>query len=266
LFGDLFNRTPGRGPRRGDDLVAELTISFDDALRGVEATVRLPGAAACSNCGGLGARPGTMPRTCPTCQGLGVVSRSQGGFALSEPCRDCRGKGSIIDDPCPVCHGSGRQERVQRIRVPAGVVDGQRLRVRGRGAPGDRGGPAGDLEVIVHVGSHPVFAREDGSAGTVTIVVPVSYPEAALGAEVRVPTPDGSAVTVRVPAGTSSGRRLRVRGRGAPTAGGGRGDLLVTIDVTVPSKLSPGARKALEDYAAENADDPRAHLNSLLGG
>jgi len=266
LFGDLFSRSPGRGPRRGDDLISELTISFDDALRGIEATVRLPGAAACTTCGGLGSRPGTVPRTCPTCQGLGVVSRSQGGFALSEPCPECRGKGSIIDDPCPVCHGTGRQERVQRIRVPAGVADGQHLRVRGRGGAGERGGPAGDLEVIVHVNPHPVFGREDGAAGTVTIVVPVSYPEAALGADVRVPTPDGSAVTVRVPAGTSSGRRLRVRGRGAPTSGGGHGDLLVTIDVAVPSQLSPAARKALEEYANEHHDDPRAHLNSMLGG
>jgi molecular chaperone DnaJ len=265
LFGDLFSRAPGRGPRRGDDLMAELTISFDDALRGVQASVRLPGAAACANCAGLGTRPGTVPRTCPTCKGLGVVSRSQGGFALSEPCRDCRGKGSIIDDPCPVCHGTGRQERVQRIRVPAGVVDGQRLRVRGRGGAGEVGGPAGDLEVVVHVNPHPVFGREDGAAGTVTIVVPVTYPEAALGAEVRVPTPDGKAVTVRVPPGTSSGRRLRVRGRGAPKAGGGHGDLLVTIEVSVPSKLSAAARKALEDYAAEHNDDPRAHLNPLLG-
>ncbi len=264
LFGDLFTRAPGRSPRRGDDLMAELTISFDDALRGVEATVRLPGAASCANCAGLGTKPGTVPRTCPTCQGLGVVSRSQGGFALSEPCRDCRGKGSIIDEPCPVCHGSGRQERVQRIRVPAGVVDGQKLRVRGRGVPGDRGGPAGDLEVVVHVNPHAVFGREDG--GAVTITVPVTYPEATLGADVRVPTPDGSAVTVRVPPGTSSGRRLRVRGRGAPIAGGGKGDLLVTIEVSVPSKLSPAARKALEEFAAEHADDPRAHLNPLLGG
>jgi molecular chaperone DnaJ len=264
LFGDLFSRAPGRGPRRGDDLMAELTISFDDALRGIEATVRLPGAAACATCAGLGTKPGTVPRTCPTCQGLGVVSRSQGGFALSEPCRDCRGKGSIIDEPCPVCHGSGRQERVQRIRVPAGVVDGQKLRVRGRGGPGDRGGPAGDLEVVVHVNPHAVFGREDG--GAVTITVPVTYPEATLGADVRVPTPDGSAVTVRVPPGTSSGRRLRVRGRGAPVAGGGKGDLLVTIEVSVPSKLTPAARKALEEFAAEHADDPRAHLNPLLGG
>ncbi len=266
LFGDLFSRSPGRGPRRGDDLLSELTIGFDESFRGVEATVRLPGAAACTNCAGLGTRPGTVPRTCPTCQGLGVVSRSQGGFALSEPCRDCRGKGSIIDDPCPVCHGTGRQERVQRIRVPAGVIDGQRLRVRGRGVPGERGGPAGDLEVVVHVTPHPVFGREDGAAGTVTIVVPVTYPEATLGAEVRVPTPDGSAVTVKVPPGTSSGRRLRVRGRGAPTSGGARGDLLVTIDVSVPTKLTPAARKALEDYAQQDAVDPRAHLNTLLGG
>src|ERR1700712_3025429 len=203
LFGDLFSgggRAPGGGPRRGDDLVSELTISFDDALRGVEATVRLPGAASCAHCGGLGARPGTVPRTCPTCQGLGVVSRSQGGFALSEPCRDCRGKGSIIDEPCPVCNGTGRQERVQRIRVPAGVADGQRLRVRGRGAPGERGGPNGDLEGLVHVAPHPLFGREGSN---LTITLPVSYPEAVEGAQVRLPTPDGTPVTLRIPPGTA---------------------------------------------------------------
>ncbi len=272
LFGDLFSgggggRSAGRAPRRGDDLLAELSIGFDDAMSGVEATVHLPGAAACTTCAGLGTKPGTVPRTCPTCQGLGIVSRSQGGFALSEPCRDCRGKGQLIDEPCPVCHGSGRQERVQRIRVPAGVSDGQKLRVRGKGAPGERGGPAGDLEVLVHVAPHAVFGREEG--GAVSITVPVTYAEAALGAQVRVPTPDGSAVTVKIPPGTASGRRLRVRGRGAPTSGGGKGDLLVTVDVVVPATLSESARKALEDYAAQAAaseGDPRAHLNAMIGG
>jgi molecular chaperone DnaJ len=270
LFGDLFSgggRTTGRAPRRGDDLLAELTIGFDDAMSGVEATVHLPGAAACAHCAGLGTKPGTVPRTCPTCQGLGIVSSNQGGFAFSEPCRDCRGKGQIIDEPCPVCHGSGRQERIQRIRVPAGVSDGQKLRVRGKGAPGERGGPAGDLEVLVHVTPHAVFGREEG--GAVSITVPVTYPEAALGAQIKVPTPDGSSVTVKVPAGTASGRKLRVRGRGAPTSGGGKGDLLVTVDVIVPSTLSDAARKALEDYAAEAATsgaDPRAHLNAMIGG
>jgi molecular chaperone DnaJ len=264
LFDSIFSRggSTARGPRRGADLTAELSISFEDALRGIEATVRLPQAAACETCIGTGAAPGTAPRTCPTCQGLGVISTSQGGFALSEPCRDCRGKGQIIDDPCPVCKGTGRRERLQRIRVPAGVADGQRLRVRGRGGAGERGGPPGDLEVLVHVGSHPVFGREGAN---LTLTLPVTFPEAALGAEVRIPTPDGTPVTVRIPPGTSSGKRLRVRGRGMPRSGGERGDLLVTVDVTVPNRLDPAARKALEEYAQHAEADPRSHLTAMLG-
>jgi molecular chaperone DnaJ len=269
LFGGLFGRGSGtstRGPRRGSDLAASLTVSFEDSLGGLEASVRLSDAAACSTCHGLGSKPGTAPRTCPSCQGLGVVSQSQGGFALSAPCRDCQGRGSIIDDPCPDCGGSGRRERVQRIRVPAGVADGQRLRVRGRGGPGERGGPAGDLEVTVHVRSHPVFGR---SGSDLTITLPVSFTEAALGANVAVPTLDGAPVTVKVPAGTPSGQRLRVRGRGVPGTGGARGDLLVSIEVTVPNKLSSAARQAVEELAAampsEGSDDPRAHLRTLLG-
>jgi molecular chaperone DnaJ len=186
-----------------------------------------------------------------------VVSTAQGGFALSEPCRDCRGKGSIIDDPCPVCRGSGRRERLQRIRVPAGVADGQKVRVRGRGGAGERGGPPGDLEVLVHVAPSPLFGREGAN---LTLVLPVTFPEAALGAEIKVPTPDGPPVTVRIPAGTSSGRRLRVRGRGMPTTGGQRGDLLVTVDVAVPKRLSDTAKAALEEYAKRSDDNPRAHL------
>jgi molecular chaperone DnaJ len=259
LFDSIFQRnsSPGRGPRRGNDLAAELSISFEDALRGIEATVRLPGAAACETCIGTGAAPGTAPRTCPTCQGLGVISTSQGGFALSEPCRDCRGKGQLIDNPCPVCRGTGRRERLQRIRVPAGVADGQKLRVRGRGAAGERGGPAGDLEVVVHVAAHPLFGRDGAN---LTVTVPVTFPEAALGAEIKVPTPDGGPVTVRIPAGTAPGRRLRVRGRGMPKGDDARGDLLVTVDVAVPQKVSAAARNAQEEYAKQAAHDPRAHL------
>jgi molecular chaperone DnaJ len=259
LFDSIFQRnaSPGRGPRRGADLSAELSISFEDAMRGLEATVRLPGAAACETCIGTGAAPGTKPRTCPTGQGLGLISTSQGGFALSEPCRDCRGKGQIIDNPCPVCSGTGRRERAQRIRVPAGVADGQKLRVRGRGAPGERGGQPGDLEVVVHVAPHKLFGREGAN---LMLTLPVTFPEAALGAEVKVPTPDGVPVTVRIPAGTSSGRKLRVRGRGMPKAGDARGDLLVTVDVAVPQKLSAAARSALEEFAQQADDDPRGHL------
>jgi molecular chaperone DnaJ len=259
-FFDMFQRSsPGRGPRRGSDIEAEVTVSFEKSLTGLEASVRLPGAATCTTCEGSGARPGTTPRTCPTCRGLGVVSRSQGGFALSEPCRDCLGKGTMIDHPCPDCRGSGRREREQRIRIPPGVSDGQRLRVRGRGTPGERGGPAGDLEVTVHVLRHPVFDREGNN---LTITLPVTITEAALGASVRVPTLDGAPLTVKVPAGTSSGRRLRARGRGVPAAGGGHGDLIVTLEVTVPkpADLSPRARTALLEFAQAHPEDPRALL------
>jgi molecular chaperone DnaJ len=264
LFDNLFQRgSPGRGPRRGSDITAEVTIPFENALLGLEATVRLPGAATCTTCGGIGARPGTAPRTCTNCRGLGVVSRSQGGFALSEPCRECLGKGTIIEHPCVECLGTGRREREQRIRIPAGVNDGQRLRVRGRGVPGERGGSAGDLEVTVHVLAHPVFGREGQN---LTITVPVKFTEAALGASVRVPTLDGAPLTVKVAPGTSSGRRLRVRGRGVPKSGGGHGDMIVTIDVVVPksSELSAKARTALQQLAAEDHSDPRADLLAHL--
>ena len=266
IFDSLFQRSyPGRGPRRGADIEAEVTIPFEKALTGLEATVRIPGAATCISCGGNGARPGTAPRTCPVCRGLGVISRSQGGFALSEPCRDCLGKGSLIDHPCPDCQGTGRREREQRIRIPAGVNDGQRLRVRGRGSPGERGGPPGDLEVTVHVLSHPVFGRDGYN---LTITLPVTITEAALGASVRVPTLDGAPLTLKVPPGTSSGRRLRARGRGVPRPGGGNGDLIVTLDVCVPkpSELSPKARTALLEFAKAHPVDPRESLMAQMEG
>jgi len=265
FFDSFFQRSPGggRGPKRGTDLAAEVTIPFEKSLSGLETSVRLPGAATCASCAGSGARIGTSPRTCPTCRGLGVVSRSQGGFALSEPCRDCLGKGKIVDSPCPDCQGSGRREREQRIRIPAGVSDGQRLRVRGRGTPGERGGPAGDLEVTVHVLSHPVFGRDGAN---LTINLPVTISEAALGASVKVPTLDGAPLTVKVPPGTSPGRRLRVRGRGVPRSGGGSGDLIVSVDVRVPraSELSPRARAALQEFAAAYPTDPRAGLTDRM--
>jgi molecular chaperone DnaJ len=264
-FGDLFQRqSPGRGPKRGVDIEAEVTISFEKSLTGLEATVRIPGAATCATCNGLGSRPGTMPRTCPVCRGLGVISRSQGGFALSEPCRECLGKGQLIDHPCPDCHGSGRREREQRIRIPAGVADGQRLKVRGRGTPGERGGSPGDLEVTVHVQAHPVFGREGPN---LTIALPITFSEATLGASVRVPTLDGAPLTVKVPPGTSSGKRLRAKGRGVPKTGGGNGDLIVTVEVAVPkpADLSPKARTALQEFAQAHPADPREALMAQLG-
>jgi len=259
VLGGMFGGR-SRGPVRGQDVSADVTIDLQSTMAAQEVNVHLPGGAVCDVCHGNGAAPGTSPRTCPTCNGAGMVNTNQGGFAFTSPCTTCRGTGHLVDHPCPGCGGSGRRERIQKIRIPAGVKDGARLRVRGRGTAGTRGGPNGDLEVAVHVAGHPIFGR-DGDA--LTVVVPVSFPEAALGATVRVPTLDGP-VSVKVPAGTTSGRRLRVRDRGFPTRGGGRGSLLATVEVAVPQKLSDKAKEALETFAAETPENPRAHLDALL--
>ena len=256
VFGGLFGggRAPGRGPRRGSDVEAEVTLSFADAVRGATVPLGLTTTGPCSTCGGSGAAPGTTPHTCGTCAGAGVTSRSQGGFAFSEPCRTCRGSGRVVDTPCPGCRGEGRavSGRTLNVRIPAGVTEGQRVRLAGRGGAGERGGPSGDLLVTVHVSPHALFGRKDAH---VTATVPVTFAEAALGAEVRVPTLDGP-VTLKVPPGTTSGRTFRVKGRGVP----GKGDLLVTVEVAVPQRLSDEARAALQAYAAAAPDDPRAGL------
>ncbi len=271
LFGGLFGngRSAGRsrsrstGPTRGADLDAEITLGFDEATRGATLPLQLSGPGPCQTCGGNGARPGTAPHTCPTCQGSGFVSRNQGAFGFSEPCRDCQGTGQIIDEPCPECHGAGvtTQTRSITVRVPAGVRDGAKLRIAGKGTPGRRGGPAGDLLVTVHVTSHELFAR---SGDDLTLTVPITFPEAALGTTLRVPTLDGS-VSLKVPAGTPSGRTLRVRGRGVAKRGGGSGDLLVTVEVAVPQNMTSKAREALEQYRLAQFDDPRPHISSAVG-
>ncbi len=262
VFGGLFgNRAGGgaRGPRRGSDLEASVSLSFVDAVRGATIPLRLTSQGACETCRGSGAAPGTVPHACSVCGGAGVTSRNQGGFAFAEPCRACRGSGQVVDTPCPSCGGTGAttQERTLSVRIPAGVKDGQRIRLAGRGSPGERGGPAGDLLVLAHVGTHPVFGRKDRH---LTVTLPVTFPEAALGADVSVPTLD-EPVTLRIPAGTPTGRTLRVKGRGIPGAGGKpAGDLLVTVEVAVPQKLSSEATAALQAYAQAAPDDPRAHL------
>jgi molecular chaperone DnaJ len=263
-FGDLFGGLFGgggsrhRGPRRGGDVETEVTLDFVEAVRGVTVPLRISSPHTCRTCGGSGAKPGTAPRTCPTCGGTGAVSVNQGPFSLSQPCRDCRGRGRVVDDPCPDCHGTGTtsRERTLTVRIPAGVNDGQRIRLKGKGSPGDGGGPAGDLYVVVHVAPHPVLRR---AGDDVTLKVPITMAEAALGAEITVPTLDGT-VTLKVPAGTSSGRTFRVKGRGVVRPTGKAGDLLVTVEVAVPKKLSAKAREALETLAAEDGDNPRAHL------
>ncbi|MFN8227328.1 MAG: molecular chaperone DnaJ [Mycobacterium sp.] len=263
LFGGLFGRgaqqpRPSR-PRRGNDLETETELDFMEATKGVAMPLRLTSPAPCTNCHGSGARPGTSPKVCANCNGAGVVNRNQGSFGFSEPCPDCRGSGSIIEHPCDECHGTGVTTRTRTInvRIPPGVEDGQRIRLAGQGEAGLRGAPSGDLYVTVHVRPDKVFGR-DGDDLTVT--VPVSFTELALGTTLSVPTLDGK-VGVRVPKGTADGRILRVRGRGVPKRSGGHGDLLVTVKVSVPSELEGEALEALEAYAAaERASgfDPRA--------
>lgn len=270
LFGGMFGgggTTPRAGTRgqRGADVESELTIDFVQAVKGAEVPIRLTAPGRCERCAGTGARPGSPPRTCPVCDGVGLVSRSQGAFAFSEPCRECRGSGRIIDDPCPECGGGGTTTRTRSltVRVPAGVDDGQRIRLPGQGEPGRGGAPAGDLYVKVHVTPHPLFGRSSRNSDDLTLTVPVTYPELVLGSTITVPTLDGK-VSLKVPPGTASGRTFRVRGRGVKRRNGKTGDLLVTVEVAVPSRLDNGAREALEAYAdATKAFDPRAHL---LGG
>jgi molecular chaperone DnaJ len=268
LFDGLFGPGAGRGgmsssggPARGQDVSADVTLGFEEAVRGTTLPLRLSGPATCRNCGGSGARPGTSPRRCPTCGGSGFVTRNQGAFGFSEPCVDCRGSGQLIDDPCPECAGTGTttQTRTINVRIPTGVRDGARVRIAGKGTPGARGGPAGDLYVTVHVQPHPMFGR---TGDNLTLTVPITFTEAALGTTLRVPTLDG-AVSLKVPAGTPSGRTLRVRGRGVQGRGK-RGDLLVTVEVAVPAKLDGQAREALEKFAATQTADPRPHISAAL--
>ena len=262
LFGQGGRRGPGtRQPRRGADVEATVTLSFVDALRGCTVPLRLTTSGACDTCRGSGAAPGTSPRACGVCGGQGMVSRNQGGFAFAEPCTACRGSGRVVETPCPTCAGTGAttSERSLQVRIPAGIEDGQRVRLAGRGSPGDRGGQPGDLLVAVRVTPHEVFGRRGHD---LTLTVPVTYPEAALGAQVQVPTPDGP-VTLKIAPGTTTGRTFRVRGRGVPRKDGTAGDLLVTVEVAVPSQMTPEAREALERYASAAPHDPRSHLREV---
>jgi molecular chaperone DnaJ len=266
LFGTMFGgggggRTRQQAPRRGADIETDATISFADSIEGVTVSLRLSSDAPCGDCNGTGARSGTVPRVCPECEGTGMHAASVGGaFTMTETCPACRGRGLVVDDPCPTCHGSGRglSSRAIQARIPAGVKDGQRIRLRGKGASGERGGPAGDLYVNVHVSPHQVFGRK---ADNLTVTVPVSFDEAALGAEIKVPTLNGAPVTVKIPAGTPNGRTFRVRGKGVQRKDGHRGDLLVTVEVHVPAALNDAAKAAVEAYReATSGGDLRANL------
>lgn len=269
LLGNLFGqagaagvRRTTRGPRRGSDVEGEVTIGFNQAVEGTTVGVQMTSDDACPACRGTGAKAGTMPRVCPTCQGSGMQQSTSGGvFQVTEPCRECRGRGLIVDNPCEVCHGSGRTQsrHTMQVRIPAGVTDGQKIRIKGKGSAGENGGAAGDLYVIVHVRPHPVFGRQGDN---LTVTVPVTFAEAALGAEVEVPILGGGSVKLRIPAGTPNGRTFRIRGRGVTKSTGEKGDLLAAVDVQVPGHLPDEARSALQAYA-EAAREPNPR-NDLL--
>ncbi len=260
LFGGRGRRNQGRsaGPARGANLETELHLAFEDALAGVTTSVHLVSDAVCSTCHGNGAEPGSDVVVCPQCAGRGVIDENQGLFSFSQPCPRCAGQGMVVSDPCHTCGGSGieRRPRTVKVKIPAGVTDGQRIKVKGRGGPGRNGGPPGDLFVVVHVGRHALFGRKGRN---LTLTVPITFTEAALGADIKVPTLAGEPVTIRIPAGTSSGRTFKVKGRGAVTDKG-KGDLLVTVEVVVPEKLSADERTAVEALAEATTASPRAHL------
>jgi molecular chaperone DnaJ len=256
MFGGGGRRGATRQPIRGNDLEAHVRISFEDSLEGVQVRVPVEVDTACSVCHGTGAEPGTAPVTCPQCSGRGVVSDSQGLFAFSQPCPRCHGNGTIVEKPCRNCRGSGRERVTKRyaVKVPAGARSGTRVRLKGKGEAGHNGGPAGDLFVVVDVEPSPLYERRGSD---LVLDVPVTYAEAALGASVQIPTPDGP-VSLKVPSGTESGKLLRVKGRGVPhLKGTGRGDLLARVSVTVPKKLTKAEREALEGYQKVSREEPR---------
>lgn len=257
-FGDLFGGGTQGAARRGADLTATLQLTFEEAMEGATKSVTVRGRAACSACGGGGARPGTAPETCQICSGQGTTVQNQGVFSFSRPCHQCQGSGRIITDPCPSCGGRGTRHRTRgvRVRVPPGVKDGGRLRIRGKGAPGGRGAPAGDLLVGLEVASHPLFQRRGND---LNLVLPLTYSEASLGATLEVPTLNGP-VKLRIPSGTPNGKTFRIRGRGVPKSRGKPGDLLVEARVEVPKRVSRRQRRLLESLAEMDSGEIRSHF------
>ena len=254
-LGDIFGGGRRRGPQRGSDLRYDLEISFDESAKGAEMALQIPRAEQCETCRGNGAAEGSKPTTCPQCQGRGQLRYQQGFFTVARTCGQCRGTGTVIAKPCQTCKGAGRvqKERKLTVRIPPGIASGQRLRLTGEGEAGPAGGPSGDLYVVVHVQDHPIFQREGND---LFCEVPVSYPTLALGGEITVPTLDGTE-PLRVPDGTQTGTTFRLRGKGMPDVSGrGRGDLQVTVKVSIPRKLSKDQRKLLEELAVTLPTEP----------
>jgi molecular chaperone DnaJ len=263
IFSTLFRRGgPGpQQPTRGRDLETEVRISFKQAMDGTEVPVTVPKQSSCKTCSGTGAKPGTGPTVCPRCNGRGIDSEGQGFFSISHPCPQCGGSGQVITDPCPTCAGSGltMQRKRYRVRIPAGVHDGSRIRVAGKGEDGARGAPPGDLYVVTRVADSPVFKQR--SDGNLEVTLPITIGEAIQGATVEVPTLNGSK-RIRVPAGTTHGTIQRLRGEGPAKPGGNRrGDILYRLEIELPRELNDDQKRALDAFNdASNDRDPRAQL------
>jgi molecular chaperone DnaJ len=248
-FGGAARGGRGRArqqPVRGADVETDVRLSFEDSLQGAEAKVPVELTVACSECGGTGAQPGTAPVICPECNGRGVKAESQGLFALSTPCPRCRGNGTVIEQPCAKCHGSGRERRLRTytVKIKPGVKDGTKIRLKGKGEAGQHGGPNGDLVVVTRVAKSDTYERRGDD---LVVQVPVSFPTAALGGKVEVPTPEG-AVSLKIPAGSEDGKLLRIKGRGAPKLSGkGKGDVLARVRIQVPKRVNKKERELLEE-------------------
>jgi len=270
IFGSVFNRGGGRRAQsqqvRGRDLETEVPLSFDQAINGAQVSVTVPKSSRCGTCHGSGAKPGTAPVTCPRCEGRGVEAQGQGFFSISQPCPQCGGAGQIIEDPCPTCGGSGltQQNKRYKVNIPAGVKDGSRIRLAGKGEDGPRGGPPGDLYVTTRVSSSPVFERLDD--GNLEVKVPISIPEALRGGTIEVPTLEGTK-KIKVAPGTRHGTIQRLRGEGPPKGkSGSRGDIRYRLEIAVPQDLSEEQRKAVDELAESlNGGDPRAELLRKAG-
>ena len=269
ILGGVFNRGGGRAQTqqvRGRDLETEVQLSFDQAINGAQISVTVPKASRCGTCHGSGAKPGTGSSTCPRCEGRGVEAQGQGFFSISQPCSLCGGAGQIVEDPCPTCGGSGLTQQIKRykVNIPAGVKDGSRIRLAGKGEDGPRGGPPGDLYVTTRVASSPIFKRLDG--GNLEVAVPISVVEAIRGGTIEVPTLNGTK-RIKVAPGTKHGTIQRLRGEGPPKPkGAGRGDIRYRLEIAIPADLSEEQSEAVEKLAETlNGSDPRAELLRKAG-
>ena len=258
LFGDFMGGRGSGGRQRaarGADLRYNLRVTLEDAYKGIQKTINVPTSVACGECNGTGAEGGSEPTTCPTCSGMGKVRAQQGFFTVERTCPTCSGLGQIIKNPCNACHGQGRvdKDRALNVNIPAGVETGTRIRLAGEGEAGMRGGPPGDLYIFIEVAKHEIFEREETN---LFCRVPVSMTAAALGGDIEVPTIDGGRSRVKIPAGSQSGRQMRLRNKGMPALrGGATGDMFIELAVETPVNLTSRQKELLREFEALSEDN-----------